>query len=71
MTGGHLAVLSIMGLIFVFGEMSSTVGYGVAPIAVGFTVFVMIIEFFVAMLQAFIFTQLSVIFVQASVHPDH
>jgi len=25
----------------------------------------------VAMLQAFIFTQLSVIFVQASVHPDH
>ena len=71
MTGGHLAVLSIMGLIFVFAELSPVVGWSVAPIAVGFTVFIMIIEFFVAMLQAFIFTQLSVIFVHASVHPDH
>jgi F0F1-type ATP synthase membrane subunit a len=31
----------------------------------------MIIEVFVAMLQAYIFTQLSIIFVQASIHPAH
>jgi len=71
MTGGHLVVLSFMGLIFFFGGMSSTVGYSVSPVAVGFAVFIMIIEVFVAMLQAYIFTQLSILFIHASVHPEH
>jgi F0F1-type ATP synthase membrane subunit a len=31
----------------------------------------MIIESFVALLQAYIFTTLSIIFVQASLHPEH
>ena len=72
MTGGHLVVLSFMGLIFFFaGSMGSGAGWGVSPIAVGFAVFIMIIEVFVAMLQAYIFTQLSILFVGASVHPEH
>ncbi|MCP3917088.1 MAG: F0F1 ATP synthase subunit A [bacterium] len=72
MTGGHLVVLSFMGLIFFFaGEGLSSTGYLISPVAVGFAVFIMIIEAFVAMLQAYIFTQLSVIFVGASIHPEH
>jgi F-type H+-transporting ATPase subunit a len=71
MTGGHLVVLSFMGLIFFFAGMSPAIGYGVSPIAVGFGVFVMIIEIFVAMLQAYIFTLLSILFIQASIHPEH
>ncbi len=73
MTGGHLIVLSCMGLIMFFGQggEAATVGYSSAPLAVGFAVFIMIIETFVAMLQAFIFTQLSVIFVGTAVHPEH
>lgn len=78
MTGGHMVVLSFMGLIFffgtnteMFGENPAKFGFMVAPVAVGFGVFIMIIEAFVAMLQAFIFTQLTVIFVGASVHPEH
>lgn len=78
MTGGHMVVLSFMGLIFyfgqntaMFGEDSAKFGLMVSPIAVGFGVFIMIIEVFVAMLQAYIFTQLSVIFIGASVHPEH
>lgn len=72
MTGGHLVVLSFMGLIFFFGaSMGSAAGYGVSPVAVGFAVFIMIIEVFVAMLQAYIFTQLSILFVGASIHPEH
>jgi len=72
MTGGHLVVLSFMGLIFFFaGSMGPEAGWGVSPIAVGFAVFIMIIEVFVAMLQAYIFTQLSILFVGASVHPEH
>jgi F-type H+-transporting ATPase subunit a len=72
MTGGHMVVLSFMGLIFFFaGVEHSAMGYAVAPIAVGFAAFILIIEAFVALLQAYIFTQLSILFVGASVHPEH
>jgi ATP synthase subunit 6 len=72
MTGGHLVVLSFMGLIFFFAGMDqSAAGWGIAPVAVGFAVFIMIIEAFVALLQAYIFTQLTVLFVGAAVHPEH
>ena len=72
MTGGHMVVLSFMGLIFFFaGEHQSALGWGVSPVAVSFAVFIMIIEAFVALLQAYIFTQLSILFVSASMHPEH
>jgi len=71
MTGGHMVVLSFMGLIFFFAVKSTTIGWAVSPVAVGFAVFIMIIEAFVALLQAYIFTQLTVLFVAASVHPEH
>jgi F-type H+-transporting ATPase subunit a len=74
MSGGHMVVLSFMGLIFFLAreEMwGAAGGWSAAPIGLGFAIFIMIIEAFVAMLQAFIFTQLSIIFVNASVHPEH
>jgi F-type H+-transporting ATPase subunit a len=72
MSGGHLVVLSFMALIFFFaGTYGRAGGFGVAPVGVGFAVFIMILETFVALLQAYIFTQLSIIFVNASVHPEH
>lgn len=72
MTGGHLVVLSLMGMLFVMAEkQGDLVGWATSPVWVGFAVFIMIIEFFVAMLQAYIFTMLSILFVQASVHPEH
>jgi F-type H+-transporting ATPase subunit a len=74
MTGGHMVVLSFMGLLFFLGspDMWGTVGgWGATPLSIGFAVFIMIIEVFVAMLQAYIFTQLSIIFVNASIHPAH
>lgn len=73
MTGGHLIVLTCMGLIMFFAEQgaNAAVGYGSAPAAVGFAIFIMIIESFVACLQAYIFTMLSVLFVQSSIHPEH
>jgi len=72
MSGGHMVVLSFMGLIFFMGELWGPAGaWGASPLGVGFAVFIMIIEGFVALLQAFIFTQLSILFVNASVHPEH
>lgn len=73
MTGGHLVVLSFMGLIFYFGQstMLGNMGYAISVPAVGFAVFIMIIEAFVALLQAYIFTLLSLLFIGASLHPEH
>ena len=71
MTGGHMVVLSFMGLIFFFGQDSAAMGYGLSPVAIAFACFIMIIEVFVALLQAYIFTQLSILFVGASIHPEH
>jgi len=72
MTGGHLVLLSFMGLIFYFGtNMGPAVGFGVAPVSIAMAVFIMIIEGFVALLQAYIFAQLSIIFVGMCLHPEH
>lgn len=71
MTGGHMVVLSFMGLIFFFAKQSQGLGYAASPVAVAFAVFIMIIESFVALLQAYIFTMLSIIFVNSSLHPEH
>ena len=72
MTGGHLVVLSFLGLIFFFGyAFNPTLGKTLSPLWVGFAVFIMIIEAFVAMIQAYIFTLLSSLFISASVHPEH
>ncbi len=71
MTGGHMVVLSFIGLIFFFGAKAPLVGYLTSPAAVGFAVFIMIIEGFVAFVQAYVFTILSTIFVGMSLHPEH
>ncbi len=71
MTGGHLVVLSFMGLMFFFGQTSTALGLGISPLVVGMSVFMMIIEGFVALLQAYVFTLLSIIFVGMCLHPDH
>ena len=71
MTGGHLVILSFVGLMFFFGQQDSTLGFSISPLIVGMSVFMMIIEGFVALLQAYVFTLLSAIFVGMCLHPDH
>ena len=56
MTAGHIVVLALMGLIFTFGNLISG-----APLIMA--VLIMVLELFVAFLQAFIFTLLSSVFI--------
>jgi len=65
MTAGHIVILSFLGLIFIFHT------YFVAPPAIAFALCIYMLELFVAFLQAFIFTLLSIIFVNMAVHPEH
>ncbi len=71
LTGGHLVVLSFLALIFLFAGSFGTFGIALSPVWVGFAVFIMIIEAFVALVQAYIFTMLSALFIGASIHPEH
>jgi F-type H+-transporting ATPase subunit a len=57
MTSGHVLVLALIGLTFLF--QSYTVGIGASVLATG----VMLLELFVALLQAFVFTLLTSVFI--------
>ncbi len=65
MTAGHLVILSFLALIFVMKTIF------VAPISVGFALFINILEVFIAFLQAYIFTMLTSLFMGMSIHPEH
>jgi len=74
MLGGHMVVYAFLGMIFMFAkmmEMDPVLSTLIAVPSVGMGIFIMIIEGFIALLQAYIFTYLSVIFVQQSMHPAH
>ena len=70
MLAGHIIIICLISLIFIFGNMSRGVGWGFSPISIAFTVFIYVIEILVAFIQAFIFTNLTAVFIgQAS--EDH
>ena len=56
MTGGHIVIVSLFGLIFLFKS------YLIAILPAGFVVGIMFLELFVAFLQAYIFTMLTALF---------
>lgn len=65
MLGGHLAMLTVYGLIYLFQS------YAIGAVGVGFNAFLTFLEILVAFIQAYIFTYLSILFVGAAVHPEH
>jgi F-type H+-transporting ATPase subunit a len=72
MMAGHVVILAFIFLIFILGtDFSPIVGWATAPVAVGFALFVNLLEILVALLQAYIFTMLTAQFIGMSVHPAH
>jgi F-type H+-transporting ATPase subunit a len=66
---GHIVSLAFLCMIFIFGQLSPLIGLGVAPAAVGLALFVYTLDVLVALLQAYIFTFLTALFVGGAVHP--
>ena len=63
MLAGHLIVAVFISLIFIFGSiMGPVAGYGVSPVAVAFSVFIMLLDVLVSFIQAYVFTLLSAIY---------
>ncbi len=65
MTAGHIVILSFLGLIAILKS------FVIAPVAVGFALFITLLELFIAFLQAYIFTMLTSLFMGMSIHPEH
>ncbi|TRZ66592.1 ATP synthase F0 subunit A [bacterium] len=63
-TAGSIIILSLISLIFIMN-------YAGILIAVPFSIFIYCLEIFVALLQAYIFTMLSVIFINMAMHQEH
>jgi len=62
MTAGHTLVLSLIGMIFMFAHL--TVGrFAIAGASLTMVLAIMLLELFVAFLQAFIFAMLSSVFI--------
>ncbi|MFN3939389.1 MAG: F0F1 ATP synthase subunit A [Chitinophagales bacterium] len=73
-TAGHIIILSLVGLVFIFGKAGESLGGGLlgAAIAIPFTIFMSFLELLVAFLQAFIFTMLSSLFIALALEShDH
>jgi F-type H+-transporting ATPase subunit a len=62
MIAGHIVMLAFLGLVFMFHKL------WIAPLSVAAAVGIVLLDVFVAVLQAYIFTLLSAIFVGGAVH---
>ncbi len=72
MVAGHIIIICLISLIFIFAQIKPAVGLAASPVSVAFTVFIYFIEILVAFLQAFIFTVLTAVFIgQAFEGEDH
>jgi len=63
MVAGHIIIICLISLIFIFGNMNKFAGWGTAPFSVAFTIFIYFIEVLVAFIQAFIFAMLTAVFI--------
>jgi F-type H+-transporting ATPase subunit a len=64
-TAGHIIVLSLVCLIFIFKSLA------VAPVSILFVIFMDCLELLVAFLQAYVFTLLSALFISLAVVEEH
>jgi F-type H+-transporting ATPase subunit a len=74
MTGGHIAILAILSFVFLFAEMFGKaiagVGVGLAvsvPLAVGISA----LEIIVVLVQAYVFTLLTAVFIGMAINVHH
>lgn len=65
MTAGHIVILALLGLIFILRT------YVVVPVSISFALFIYLLEILVALIQAYIFTMLSSLFIGMAYHQEH
>lgn len=71
MISGHIIILSFIILIFVFGAMNTALGWGTSPFFVLLSIFIYLIEILVAFIQAYIFANLTAVFIGQAFEGGH
>jgi F-type H+-transporting ATPase subunit a len=71
MIAGHIVIICFISLIFIFGAMNKVAGVGFSPLSLAFTIFIYFIEILVAFIQAFIFTNLTAVFIGQAFETGH
>lgn len=71
MVAGHIIIICLISLIFIFGEIKPAIGYGATLVSIPFTIFIYFIEILVAFLQAFIFSMLTAVFIGQAIEGNH
>jgi F-type H+-transporting ATPase subunit a len=73
MTGGHIAILAILSFVFLFTEMfSRAVGIGVGfVLSIPLAVAISMLEIIVVMVQAYVFTLLTAVFIGMAINVHH
>jgi F-type H+-transporting ATPase subunit a len=75
MVAGHMIISCLILMIFIFAALAPAAGVGFSPVSIAFTVFIYCIEILVAFIQAFIFTNLTAVFIGLSMegtqHSEH
>jgi F-type H+-transporting ATPase subunit a len=71
MISGHIIILSFICLIFIFGAMNHSLGWGTSPFFVLLSIFIYLIEVLVAFIQAFIFANLTAVFIAQAFEGGH
>ena len=73
MTGGHIALLALLSLMAIIGEMfhSAAIGIGVAAVSVPMSVAIFGLEIIVVLVQAYVFTLLTAVFVGMAINVHH
>jgi F-type H+-transporting ATPase subunit a len=73
MTGGHIAILAILSFVFLFNEMFSTIaGIGVGLlVSVPLATAIMGLEIIVVLVQAYVFTLLTAVFIGMAINVHH
>jgi F-type H+-transporting ATPase subunit a len=74
MTGGHIAILAILSFVFLFTEMFQRAIAGVAVgllVSVPLAVSISGLEIIVVMVQAYVFTLLTAVFIGMAIHVHH
>jgi len=72
MTGGHIAILAILSFVFIFNQQfGAAAGMGVGVFSLALAALISALEIIVVLVQAYVFTLLSAVFIGMAIHAHH
>ena len=71
MLAGHMVITVLLMLIPLMAGINFVFGLAVIPVSLALALFIMLLELLVALIQAYIFTLLTAIFIGMFAHPAH